>query len=232
MAQAGPHQRVDLRIGDRQRPPKLVARRSNELVARRGVPVELRAQSYYLLGNLEFLRREYDAAVKGYDGALALIPGDDAPEALQVGRDAAHNRALALRLRKENEPPPESPDAGRENEPGDGGSPPEEPPSGDGGAGQPQDRDDDDEQQGEQDPKDQQQGDQQQDDQSQREAPSPDSEPQPNDDPGKRQAPPPPQSLSLSQDEKVLDQLERAPTVQQEAARAQRGRVRRVVEDK
>jgi hypothetical protein len=30
----------------------------------------------------------------------------------------------------------------------------------------------------------------------------------------------------------MLDQLERAPTVQQEAARAQRGRVRRVVEDK
>jgi hypothetical protein len=38
--------------------------------------------------------------------------------------------------------------------------------------------------------------------------------------------------MSLSQDDKALDQLERAPTVQQEAARAQRGRVRRVVEDK
>jgi Ca-activated chloride channel family protein len=205
----------------------------NELVARHGVPLELRAQSYYLLGNLEFLRREYDAAVRGYDGALTLVPGDDAESALAVGRDAAHNRALALRLREENKPPPEDPDAGRPP-PGDGGTPPDEPPPpGDGGQNQPKDQQDDpkDQEQPKDDQKSEQDDQQPQQDQKDREPqPSPDDQQQQR--PQDQKAAPPPQNLSLSQDDKMLDQLERAPTVQQEAARAQRGRVRRVVEDK
>jgi Ca-activated chloride channel family protein len=205
----------------------------NELVARHGVPLELRAQSYYLLGNLEFLRREYDAAVRGYDGALTLVPGDDAESALAVGRDAAHNRALALRLREENKPPPEDPDAGRPP-PGDGGTPPDEPPPpGDGGQNQPKDQQPDpkDQEQPKDDQKSEQDDQQPQQDQKDREPqPSPDDQQQQR--PQDQKAAPPPQNLSLSQDDKMLDQLERAPTVQQEAARAQRGRVRRVVEDK
>jgi Ca-activated chloride channel family protein len=205
-----------------------------ELVARPRVPLELRAQAYYLLGNLEFLRREYEAAVKGYDHALTLVPGDDAKDALAVGRDAAHNRALALRLREENEPPPENPDAGPKDEPGDGGGkPPDEPPPpGDGGNGQPQPDDSDEK---EPDNQDQPSDDQpkpdpeSKDDRKQPDEPPPDDS-QPQD--SKSQPPAPQQNLSLSQDDKMLDQLERAPTVQQEAARAQRGRVRRAVEDK
>lgn len=208
----------------------------NELVARHAVPLELRAQSYYLLGNLEFLRREYDAAVKGYDGALTLVPGDDAESALAVGRDAAHNRALALRLREENKPPPEDPDAGRPP-PGDGGTPPDEPPPpGDGGQNQPKDQQDNpkdqeqpkDDQKPEQDDQQSQQDQQDQKDREQQPSPGDQQQQRPQD----QKAAPPPQNLSLSQDDKMLDQLERAPTVQQEAARAQRGRVRRVVEDK
>ena len=230
---------------------RLLAKRSDEvacalsvvreLVARHGVPLELRAQSYYLLGNLEFLRREYDAAVKGYDGALALVPGDDAESALAVGRDAAHNRALALRLREENKPPPEDPDAGQKPPPGDGGTPPDEPPPpGDGGSNQPKDQQDpqkdqeqpQDDQKPDQNDQQSQQDQQDQQDQKEREPqPSPD-DPQQQQRPQDQKAAPPPQNLSLSQDDKMLDQLERAPTVQQEAARAQRGRVRRVVEDK
>jgi hypothetical protein len=231
--------------------PRQLARRSEEvscalavvqqLVARPSVPLELRAQSYYLIGNLEFLRREYEAAVKAYDHALTLVPADDAPDALAVGRDAAHNRALALRLREENEPPPPNPDAGPRDEPGDGGTPPDEPPQGDGGES-PQNPEDDSDQKDQRDPSDQQQEqDQNQpDEQKEPEAkddgpkdePSPEGsreEPQNPHDPNR---PPPPQQLSSSQDDKMLDQLERAPTVQQEAARAQRGRMRRAVEDK
>jgi Ca-activated chloride channel family protein len=214
-----------------------------QLVERPSLPLELRAQAYYLLGNLEFLRREYEAAVTSYDRALTLIPGDDAETAPAVGRDAAHNRALALRLRDENEPPPE-PDAGPPPEPGDGGS-----------DDQQKDQDQKDQEQKDQDQKDQEQKDQdqekqdeqrdqeqpqdqqsqqqdqqeQQDQQQAQNQPSPDdSKPQPKEQKGA----PPPQQLSLSQDDKMLDQLERAPTVQQEAARAQRGHMRRVVEDK
>src|SRR5262249_25139029 len=39
------------------------------------VPVELRARAQYLAGNLEFLRRRYEEAVKHYDEALKLVPG-------------------------------------------------------------------------------------------------------------------------------------------------------------
>ena len=84
-----------------------------QIVGRRNLPLELTAQSHYLLGNLEFLRREYKAAVTHYNRALELIPGDDAESAQAVGRDAAHNRALALRRAEEDKPkPPHHPDAG------------------------------------------------------------------------------------------------------------------------
>jgi Ca-activated chloride channel family protein len=202
-----------------------------ELVGRPTLPVELRAQAYYLLGNLEFLRREYEAAVTGYDRAIELIPGDDGEQSSPVGRDAAHNRALALRLAKENEKPPEKPDAGP-SETGDGGTPPDEPPPpSDAGKSDQEDPESE-----EKDPKEPpEQGDQEQKPEPKdQEGKPPEQPPEPSDQ-GQEQpkdAPPPPRDLSLSQDEKMLDQLERAPTVQQEAARAQRGRVRRVVEDK
>jgi Ca-activated chloride channel family protein len=216
-----------------------------ELVARGALPIDLRAQAYYLLGNLEFLRREYEAAVASYDHALGLVPGDDAPTALGVGRDAAHNRALALRLRDESKPPPR-PDAGPPEQ-GDGGKPPDESPHSD--AGQNQDQQDKDKQNEQKkddsdkkdqdkpkdDPKDQQQQDQpqsKQDDDKGKNEPSPQDQQQQQPDPKQQKGAPQPQNLSLSQDDKMLDQLERAPTVQQEAARAQRGRVRRAVEDK
>jgi hypothetical protein len=62
------------------------------------VPVELRARARYLAGNLEFLRRKYEEAVEEYDQALGLVPG--IPEDAGgdgIGRDAAWNRAIALR---------------------------------------------------------------------------------------------------------------------------------------
>ncbi|MDI1477406.1 tetratricopeptide repeat protein [Polyangium sp. y55x31] len=62
------------------------------------VPIDLRARAHYLAGNLEFLRKKYEEAVRHYDDALALIPGlpEDAA-ADGIGRDAAWNRAIALR---------------------------------------------------------------------------------------------------------------------------------------
>jgi tetratricopeptide (TPR) repeat protein len=234
--------------------PRLLAARSAEvacalsvleqIVGRRNLPLELTAQAHYLLGNLEFLRREYKAAVTHYNRALELIPGDDAQSAQDVGRDAAHNRALALRRAEEDKPkPPHHPDAGPE--PGDAGAPKDQPPE-HGDAGQPspkgdqnkdqkgQDQNKDQDQQQPDQPKDQDQKSPDQQDQQQdqhgKNQPAPQQSPQGQE---PKQTPPPEQhAMSLSQDDKTLDQLERAPTVQQEAARAQRGRVRRVVEDK
>jgi len=61
-------------------------------------PTDLRARARYLAGNLEFLRKKYEDSVKEYDQALALVPGlpvDAGGDG--IGRDAAWNRAIALR---------------------------------------------------------------------------------------------------------------------------------------
>ena len=223
-------------------------------MARRNLPIQLRAEAHYLLGNLEFLRHEYRAAVAHYNRALELIPGQEPGQEAEtpsaVGRDAAHNRALALRRAEEDKPkPPDHPDAGPPPEHSDAGPDPDQKDQDQ----KDQDKKDQDKKdpeekkpdepkdQPDQDEKDQDQQDQQQKQQDQQN-PSPDSKqnqqaPSPEQSPDgqeekKDAPPPPPHGLSLSQDDKALDQLERAPTVQQEAARAQRGRVRRVVEDK
>ncbi len=65
------------------------------------VPIAVRARAYALAGNLEFLRREYETAVKDYDSSLALLPGSDAEGADPVGRDTAWNRAIALKRLEE-----------------------------------------------------------------------------------------------------------------------------------
>jgi len=226
--------------------PRLLAKRSAEvscalsvvqqIVARHNLPIELRAEAYYLLGNLDFLRHEYKAAVAGYDHALELIPGDDDEHANVVGRDAAHNRALALRLAEENEPePPRHPDAGPPEQ-GDGGTPPDKPPHSDAGKkddsdSKDKDSENEDKNQDQKQPDDQKEDPEQKADNEQKKQPDQAPQPPPESQ-QKKDAPPQPQPMSLSQDDKALDQLERAPTVQQEQARAARGRMRRVVEDK
>jgi Ca-activated chloride channel homolog len=209
-----------------------------QVALRPALPIDLRAEAHYLLGNLEFARREYKAAVASYDKALELVPGDEASTALAVGRHAAHNRALALRLAEEDKPDP-PPDAGapppsdagnqQQDEPQDPEEPKDEPE---------QDKDDQEQNKDEQEQKDQEKSEQKDEQKPQPEGDEPSdqakNEPPPDPEQKEPQSAPPPEekALSRSQDEKMLDQLERAPTVQQEYARAQRGRMRRVVEDK
>jgi hypothetical protein len=181
--------------------------------------VELRARARYLEGNLDFLGADYEAAVRAYDEAIELSPGAiDAGD--PVGRDAAWNRAIALRRiddqkNKDSGAPDGSngdsgkPDGGENGDSGkpqppDGGSPPPNdsgsPSEPDSGGGQKDAGED---------------------------ANQPPPEPQPQD----AGEPPPPKE---SQDERVLDQFENAPTVQEEDAkhRAQKHRRVRGIEDK
>jgi Ca-activated chloride channel family protein len=213
----------------------------DQVLGRHDIELELRAHAQYLSGNLEFLRHNYKAAVAAYDKALALVPGDDADGADRIGRDAAHNRALALRYEEENQKPPEPPDAGPPPEQPDGGEPQKNDSDEDKGKqDQNQDKEKQDQDQQKQDQnQDQQKQDQdQQQDQSQNpDQDKSDQQHNPRDreqDPhGSEPQPQPPQaSPSLSQDDKVLDKLERAPTVQQHQARVQQGRLRPAVEDK
>ncbi|MCL2777342.1 MAG: tetratricopeptide repeat protein [Polyangiaceae bacterium] len=212
-------------------------------------PIELRARAHYLQGNLHFLNGHYEEAVASYNKALELSPGmGDAGPAIAtgatgaananraanatfavdpVGRDAAWNRAIALRriedkLDAGNDASPDASqdgdanqdasgdasqdgdtgqDGGGENDAGDGGS--------DSGkdSGQNDDKKD--------------AGDDSKDSGKSDDNPKPET-PKPEEDAG-----PPPPPAKQNQDERMLDQLENAPTVQQEAARKV-GKQRRV----
>ncbi len=168
------------------------------------VPIDLRARAFYLVGNLEFLRGDYESAVKGYDASIALIPGlpvDGGADG--IGRDAAYNRAIALgRIDDEKKdagpdaPPDASPDSG---EP-DGG---EQPDSGQQDGGDKQE------------PKDQDGG-----------PPDAGKQPEPQDQDGgppdagrQPEAQNQPQQPPKNQDDRILDMLERAPSVQQQDAK-------------
>lgn len=182
-------------------------------------PLELRARARYLEGNLLFLTADYKEAVTAYDRALELAPGmGDAgpigakPDSGQaaygvdpLGRDAAWNRAIALR-RIEDKKDAGQPDA---SPPGDGGGGDN---SNDGGSPPPDGGNDDKNKDagGKNDEKkDKDSG-----------ADDPNKKPPPKDEPDAGAPPPPPPSRQ-SQDERILDQLENAPTVQQEAAKQQ-----------
>jgi len=181
-------------------------------------PIDLRARARYLEGNLLFLNAGYEEAVRAYDATLELAPGmhDSGPIAVGdagrlyspdlLGRDAAWNRAIALRRIEDKK------DAGKDAEsdaPSDGG--------GDGGGDKNNDKDgggdskpDGGKDGGGQDSgaKDSGAGDDPKDPPKPK---PPEPKPEPSAAPPSRQ----------NQDERMLDQLENAPTVQQETARKQ-----------
>ena len=174
-----------------------------------GVGVELRARARYLDGNLAFLDGEYEEAVRAYDRALVLVPGEtDAGDAL--GRDAAWNRAIALRRieDKKDAGPDASPDGSGDGSSGEGGGDggDKAPDAGQDGASPRPDGGDDGGRDGESPP-----------------PPPPDAGDTP------RDAAPPP--LQSNEDQRMLDQLENAPTLQQEEAkRVAKRRVRGMVD--
>lgn len=195
------------------------------VAADQSVPVDLRARAFYLAGNLEFLRADYESAVKGYDASIELIPGlpvDGGGDG--IGRDAAYNRAIAL-ARIEDKKKDAGPD-----------SPPDAPPDGGEDSGPPDAGNDDRDKQDKPDQDKQDKPDQDPQKDGGKDSPPPDQSPP---DAGKEPEPPPEQqpeqqqqAQPKNQDERMLDMLERAPSVQQQDAknRALTGRPR--TEDK
>jgi tetratricopeptide (TPR) repeat protein len=186
------------------------------------VPPDLRARAFYLAGNLDFLRKQYEKAVEHYDLALAIVPGLY-PEAGgdSIGRDAAWNRAIAMRRIQEQDDagadaePDAEPDAQPDAEP-DGGDDGGDDGGGDDG-GEDGGGDDAGDDGGEPDAG-------QDGGEDEKEQPPPEPE---------EQEQPPPQSQQ-SQMDRLLDELEEAPTYQEQDAknRASRRRGRQVMEDK
>jgi hypothetical protein len=182
------------------------ARRLLEVLEGDAVDPALRARARYLEGNLEFLDGEYEDAVQAYDRALVLAPGwVDAGDA--VGRDAAWNRAIALRRIDDKK------DAGQDASSGDASSDAGASDSGHGDgasdvgrdAGPPPPEDGGDHDAGPP-------------------PPEPDASATPPD------AVPPPPPPSRSEDERMLDQLENAPTLQQEEAKHHKKQARGMVD--
>jgi tetratricopeptide (TPR) repeat protein len=161
-------------------------------------PMDLRARARYLEGNLLFLARRYEEAVKAYDQALVLAPGmHDAGD--PVGRDAAWNRAIAMRrIEDKNRDAGQdgSSDASRDGGGDGGGEGGADSGGGDSGRGG--------------------------DDGGARPDAGQDAASPPNTNDA---APPPP----TSQDDVMLDQLERTPTLQQHIAKEQHKQRPRVI---
>jgi hypothetical protein len=182
-------------------------------------PVDLRARVRYLEGNLLFMNKSYEEAVRAYDAALELAPGmhDSGPIAVSeagraytpdlVGRDAAWNRAIALRRIEDKK------DAGKDG--GDDGG-------GDGGGDGGKKDDDKDKDGGANDKPDGGGNDGGNKPDAAKDAgDSEENKPKPDKQDEKPDAAPPPPPSRQNQDERMLDQLENAPTVQQETARKQ-----------
>jgi len=158
--------------------------------------IDLRARARYLEGNLNFLDGHYEEAVAAYDKALILAPGE-ADGGDPVGRDAAWNRAIAQKRIDDNK------DAGKDsggdaggdsgNKSSDGGGSDSGSDSG-GDSGQNQEKDSG----------------------ASPDSAGPDSSQPPPEPPPDSGPPPPPRA---NEDDRMLDQLENAPTVQQETAK-------------
>jgi hypothetical protein len=168
------------------------------------VPGDLRARAHYLSGNLAFLDGAYQDAVDSYDRALVLAPGEtDAGD--PVGRDAAYNRAIALRRIDDNKKDSGPPDASS-GDSGSGGDA-SQPPDGGGNDGGPPDAGNNGNDGGNHGGQD-----------GGEDAGSP---PPPQQDAGAEQPPDsgPAPASNRDEDQRMLDQLENAPTLQQEEAK-------------
>ncbi len=193
------------------------------------VPLELRARAFYLAGNLEFLRRDYRSAVASYDAALKLIPGLPGDAGDGTGRDAAYNRAIALRRIEDQQKdagPPDGGDGGEQPDAGNDGGKQDQPDAGK------QDQPD----AGKQDQPDAGNGepDAGKDGGSQNQ---PDAGKQGEDGgapPPEQKQPQPQQQQQQNPDDRLLDEFEQAPTLQQHDAkeRAAHARGRPGMEDK
>jgi hypothetical protein len=192
------------------------------------VPIDLRARAHYLAGNLEFLRRKYEDAVKRYDDALALIPGlSEEAGGDGIGRDAAWNRAIALRRIEDQKDAGQDADQDADQ---DGGDDADDGSDGNDGNDGGQDSGDDGGEDGGGDDGGDDGGDK---DAGQDSGDGEDAGQDSGSPPPASPPPPEPEPQPQGQEDRVLDRFEEAPTYQEQEAKARAATRRgRVTEDK
>lgn len=207
------------------------------------LPAALRARSYYLAGNLELSRAQFEAAVAFFDQAILLAPGSEDGD--PVGKQIAYNRALALRLLKEEQEKKEEEQKNDEKNQSDDSEqdkseqdPEDKKPEDESEKKEDQEQPKPDEQKPPEDqkdkPEDKQDDDKQPEQKDQQEQSKQDQPPKP--DPAQEQPPQnPKQDQESARNERMLDMLEQAPTLQQHDAEQRKGqavRGRATMEDK
>lgn len=212
------------------------------------LPSELRARALYLMGNLELSRDGFEPAIDTYDRAVVLAPGLPEGEGDAIGRDIAKNRAIAQRRKQQKEEQEkekkeqekgdqDQKDQEKKDEQNDQSDEPKDP-NGDDQKEQDQKGDEPKDQQ-DQKGQDQQSQDQQSPDQKDGEPKDqPDQQASEQDQQGQKEQTPqqsqPNERAAASQDARILDRLEQAPTLEQHDAkqRARTIRMRPTMEDK
>lgn len=198
----------------------------------REFPAALRARSHYLAGNLEMLRTDYEAAIESYDQALLLAPGVSEGAGDSIGAKIAHNRALALRLLQEQKKQEEQEkQQNQDQESGDDDKPEQDDP-GEEPKKEPEQEDNQEPEQPEQNEQAEDEEQAQDDQRPSDEDPTQDQgQPSPEEqakngptDPGEETQPPQQDPAhdaknSAARDERMLDLLEQAPTLQQHDAK-------------
>lgn len=210
-------------------------------------PTALRARSHYLQGNLELLRTEFAGAVAAYDAALLLTPGVAEGSGDALGILVAYNRALALRLQKQKEEQEkkdeeENQESNQDEQDGEEGEDGEESDDQEKSEDESEDGSDQEEKGEEEESEDESEGEQNESDSEEESGEDEQSSDSDEPGPGEEQEPEPqPQpseqdnSPSAARDERMLDLLEQAPTLQQHEAQQQKGariRGRATMEDK
>jgi Ca-activated chloride channel homolog len=217
------------------------------LAENEGESAALRARALYLMGQVEMKKGEFEAAAEAYTRGLRFVPAEPEGKGDALGRDLAFNRSIALRraLEKQEEEKKKQDQDKKDQDKKDQDKKDQDKKDQDQDK---KDQDQDKKDQG-QDKKDQDQDkkDQDQDkkdqDQDKKDQPEPtkpqesgekQTEPEPQNDGATEEHPPEERrSPQISQDDRILDQLEETPTLQEQTAKKRaRGSRGRVLEDK
>jgi hypothetical protein len=199
-------------------------------------PAALRARALYLMGQIEMQKGEFEGAADAYTRGLRFAPALPEGSGDSLGRDLAFNRSIALLRaleKKKQEEEQKKKDEQEKKEGDDSDKKDESKPDEQKSDSQDQEKKDDPQKPKDSASDDKQKAPKEPENGKPEATPPQDGAQQPKPEAPNDQAPEPRQAPQVSQDERILDQLEETPTLQEETAKQRaRGARGRVLEDK